>query len=248
MTSAALCAVLAAAAAALALPGTRRAPTPARAVATGSDAGPGRAPREPTDPVARHRLLLSLLGAAAPALLVGGSLGVLGGVVVGVVVHRTLGRREPAADRRHREEVARGLPFAVDLLAVALAAGAAPSTALRAVATAVDGPVAEELAAVARGLTVGRDPAQVWGDAARRPGLGGLGRAMLRAVESGSSVSDALARLAEDLRAGARVEAESRARTVGVRAAVPLGLCLLPAFVLVGVVPLVAGMVGTLLS
>jgi hypothetical protein len=39
---------------------------------------------------------------------------------------------------------------------------------------------------------------------------------------------------------------ESRARAVGVKAAVPLGVCLLPAFVLVGVVPLVAGAVGVL--
>ena len=34
-------------------------------------------------------------------------------------------------------------------------------------------------------------------------------------------------------------EVEERARAVGVKAAVPLGLCLLPAFVLIGVVPLV---------
>jgi hypothetical protein len=33
---------------------------------------------------------------------------------------------------------------------------------------------------------------------------------------------------------------------VGVKAAVPLGLCLLPAFVLIGIVPLVAGLMSTL--
>ena len=50
-----------------------------------------------------------------------------------------------------------------------------------------------------------------------------------------------MARLAEDLRRAARADVETRARAVGVKAAVPLGVCLLPAFVLVGVVPLVAG-------
>ena len=50
-----------------------------------------------------------------------------------------------------------------------------------------------------------------------------------------------MARLAVDLRRGARARVEARARAVGVRAALPLGLCLLPAFVLLGVVPLVAG-------
>lgn len=240
-----LCAALAAVSAALALPGRTFPPSPA----SGSPPGAGTLPAgDGRDPAARGRLLVSVLAAAAPVLLVGGTFGAVGGLVTGVAVHRVLARREPAADRRRREQVARGLPLAVDLLAVAMAAGAAPSSALRAVAGAVDGPVAEELDAVARGLTVGRDPARVWRDASRRPGLGGLGRAMLRAVESGAAVSDALARLAEDLRATARTEAESRARTVGVRAALPLGLCLLPAFVLVGVVPLVAGMVDALLG
>ena len=40
----------------------------------------------------------------------------------------------------------------------------------------------------------------------------------------------------------ARADVETRARAVGVKAVVPLGVCLLPAFVLVGVVPLVAGL------
>ena len=49
-----------------------------------------------------------------------------------------------------------------------------------------------------------------------------------------------------ELAARDRGETEDRARRVGVQAAVPLGLCLLPAFVLLGIVPWVAGMVGAL--
>ena len=67
-------------------------------------------------------------------------------------------------------------------------------------------------------------------------------------MESGSSVSEAMTRLADDLRRSARADVESRARAVGVKAAIPLGVCLLPAFVLVGVVPLVAGSLGVLLG
>ena len=55
-----------------------------------------------------------------------------------------------------------------------------------------------------------------------------------------------MGRLSDDLRRASRADVESRARAVGVKAAVPLGVCLLPAFVLVGVVPLVAGAVGVL--
>jgi len=64
------------------------------------------------------------------------------------------------------------------------------------------------------------------------------------AAESGAPLSDVLAGLAEDARARALLAARLRARAVGVRAVLPLGLCFLPAFVLLGVVPLVAGMVS----
>ena len=53
-------------------------------------------------------------------------------------------------------------------------------------------------------------------------------------------------RLAADLAGRARAETEERARAVGVKAAIPLGVCLLPAFVLVGIVPLVAGLLASL--
>ena len=56
----------------------------------------------------------------------------------------------------------------------------------------------------------------------------------------------AVGRLAEALAEAARGEVEDRARAVGVKAALPLGLCLLPAFVLLGIVPVVAGMLATL--
>jgi len=46
-------------------------------------------------------------------------------------------------------------------------------------------------------------------------------------------------RLAEQLMARERSEVEDRARAVGVRAAVPLGVCLLPAFIVLGVIPMV---------
>ena len=56
----------------------------------------------------------------------------------------------------------------------------------------------------------------------------------------------AVERLADELARTARADVEDRARAVGVKAAVPLGLCLLPAFLLLGIVPLVAGLMSTL--
>ena len=53
-------------------------------------------------------------------------------------------------------------------------------------------------------------------------------------------------RLAEELAQRGRAEVEDRARSVGVRAAVPLGLCLLPSFLLLGIVPLAVSLASTI--
>ena len=91
-------------------------------------------------------------------------------------------------------------------------------------------------------LGLGVDPGAVWRDVAQDPLLAPLGRALARAHTSGSSVVEAVEDLADALARESRADAEDLARSVGVRAAVPLGVCLLPAFVLVGIVPLAAGL------
>ena len=161
---------------------------------------------------------------------------------------RVVGRLEPPAARRHRQALAAAVPHVVDLMAACLAAGLSPAAALEEIRAAVGPPVRDELAAVSRRLALGVDPVTVWSDLAGHPQLGGLGRSLALAARSGASVADAMQRLADDLRRAARADVESRARSVGVQAAVPLGLCLLPAFVLVGVVPLVAGSLGVLVG
>lgn len=181
-------------------------------------------------------------------LLVGGPAGPPSGALVAAFAWVAVGRMEAPADRRRREQLEAGLPLAVDLLAACLAAGQAPGTAVAEVADALEGPLHDELAGVATRLRLGADPVGVWREVAQRPQLGRLGRCVVRAVDSGASVAEAMTRLAEDLRRDARTRVEARARSVGVRAALPLGLCMLPAFVLVGVVPLVVGSLSALLA
>jgi Flp pilus assembly protein TadB len=213
---------------------------------------PVSADRSPSSPVPASdappllRVVASVAVAVGTWVLVGGLPGIGLGPVAGGVCWWVIGRVEPPAARRRRERLAATVPQVVDLMAACLGAGLSPSAALEHVAAAVGAPAAEELAAVSARLRLGVDPATVWRDLARHAQLGGLGRALARAVESGASVADAMQRLSGDLRRTARSDVESRARAVGVKAAVPLGLCLLPAFVLVGVVPLVAGAVGVL--
>jgi Flp pilus assembly protein TadB len=180
------------------------------------------------------------------ALLVPGPAAAPAGAVAGVLVWRRVGRLEPAHQRRRRRSLEQALPHVVDLMSALLVSGAAPSVALTRVADVVDEPMRAELTSYVARLRLGRDPVSVWAALAEHPELGALGRALHRAAQSGASVADALTRLADDLRARRRADVESLVRTVEVRATAPLGACLLPAFVLVGVVPLVAGSVGSL--
>lgn len=196
--------------------------------------------------------VLRLVGTASAALValvfVGGVLGPPVAVGVAAACWWLTGRMEPPAVRRRREQLTGAVPHAVDLMAGCLAVGLSPAAALEHVTAAVGGPLADELSELTARLRLGVDPVTVWRDLARHPQLGGLGRAVARAVDSGASVSEAMLRLAEDLRRAGRAEVETTARAVGVKAALPLGVCLLPSFVLVGVVPLVAGSVTVLLS
>lgn len=201
----------------------------------------------PESPLLRRwRAPLSLACAAATWALLGGVIGLVAAAVAAVAAWRILGRAESAAAQTRQAELARDLPDAVDLLVASLAAGQPPGAALGIVVRALDGPVADELAPVARRLESGSDPGLVWAELAAHPALGPLGRALGRSHVAGGSVADAGRRLSKELRARRRAEADARARGVAANAAGPLGLCFLPAFVLLGVVPLIAGLISSL--
>lgn len=189
-----------------------------------------------------------LVGAAAGALawvLVGGLLGAILAVPAAAFVGLRRARRESPALRRRRERERQELPQLVGLTATAVGGGLAPASAVGVAAQALPGPMSERLLAELARLELGADPASLWLTLGDDPILGVLARALHRASESGASVQLVLARLADDLDRQARADVEQRARAVGVRAAVPLGACLLPSFLLLGIVPLVAGLLST---
>ena len=201
-----------------------------------------------------------LLAGAAVALLAPGPVGVGAGLAVALGGPRVLNRLEPAATRKEREQLADDLPLLLDLLAACLAGGAALSAAADAVSAAVPGPAGRRLAAVSAALGAGFPPAQAWGAFAGGAGgtggadgragdpMAGAARTLGRAAEGGAPVAAAVSRLAVEARAEARSRGEQAARRVGVLVVAPLGLCFLPAFVLLGVVPVVAGLAGPLLA
>ena len=194
----------------------------------------------------RWRPLLALLAAGAVYSFVGGVAGMVLALPAAIVCWLVIDRVEPAEIRREREAAKADLPALVRLLSAALSSGTAPAEALVAVAAALPGPAAARLLPAASRLRLGADPEKTWRGLVDDPALAPLGRALARAQASGAPVATTVERLADELTRNARAEVEDRARAVGVKAAVPLGICLLPAFLLLGVVPVVGGLLSNL--
>lgn len=204
-----------------------------------------RAPRRRSSSGASVRPL-AVGGVAIGAwLVVGGVVGVLVAAVAGVVAHRLLAAAEAPSARRDRQEVERTLPHLVDLFAATLRAGSEPVSGLAQVCAALPGPAADRLVPVVEQSRWGAAGVEAWTTVVDDPALAPLARAMVRSQVSGASVVQSVERLADELQREALARAEDAARRVGVAAAIPLGACLLPAFMLLGVVPTVAALFGS---
>ncbi len=206
-------------------------------------------PRVGRERVRRRRAVLRPVAAIGVGLgawlFVGGLLGVAAGVVAALVARQVLAGAEPPSVRRDREEVERTLPHLVDLFASTLRAGAEPAAGLARACAALPGPAARRLLPVVERSRWGAGGVDAWEALAGDDVLAPLARTMVRSQSSGASVVLAVERLADELQRESMARAEDAARRVGVAAAIPLGVCLLPAFLLLGVVPTVASLFGT---
>ena len=214
--------------------------------------GPERSDAEAGSPSSsRAPVLACALAGGAVALLLPLPIGLLLGVAVAIGGPRALDRLEPQSVRDERVRLLADLPLVLDLLAACLAGGAPLPAAVRAVAAAVGGPAGRRLDTVVSLLAVGAPPSDAWAALAgtdQDDPLAPAARALARAADGGAPVAAAVSRLAVEARAAARSQGEQAARRVGVLVVAPLGLCFLPAFVLLGVVPVVAGLAGPLLA
>ncbi|EMF57263.1 type II secretion system F family protein [Streptomyces bottropensis] len=185
-------------------------------------------------------------------VLVGGVLGLVLGPAAGVGAWLWLRRARRAggdmADAYDAAEASRQLPLAADLLAACITAGASPVRAAQAVGEALGGPVGERLASGAAQARLGGEPAEAWRALASLPGAGALARLLERADESGVPAAAPVARLAAEARADRGRSATERARRAAVMVTAPVGLCFLPAFITVGVLPVVIGLADGLLG
>jgi hypothetical protein len=226
-------------------PGLRRRPDFRRRPGLPRRSRSRRAPFEP--PTRNWRLRgAAVCAGIATAGAVGGWAGAVAGPVVAAGLWWAAGRW---SGREHSERAAAGtdLPIAVDLLAAALRAGAPPARAAEVVGAALGGPLGRRLVRVGTALRLGTRPDEAWVPLAGIPGADRLRQAAVRSAHSGAALTGALARLADDLRAARSARAEAGAQRLGVLVVLPLGLCFLPAFLLTGVVPVVAAVLGDVL-
>ncbi len=211
-----------------------------------------------------RRIALGTAAGIGPTVVFGGPAGIVSGIVLGVAAVRLLAAVPDSHTRRHHERLAYDLPLALDLMAACLTAGAPVVAALEIVADAVGGPLGTELGLVGRALRLGAPigeachrllepapggrPMPSWwaitgvpeGTTAARE-IATFARALHRTEDSGARLAATLERLADQTRAQQQERALVAARRAGVAAVAPLGLCFLPAFIALGVVPVVAG-------
>lgn len=132
-------------------------------------------------------------------------------------------------------------PVVADLLSAAVAAGSSVSQATETLTRVLDEPMRSRLEHVHVATQLGASPSDAWGSLLDDDALSPIASAVIRSAHTGASVSVVLDAAAGDLRQAHRAQVEVAARSAGVRSVAPLALCFLPAYLLVGVVPVIAG-------
>jgi Flp pilus assembly protein TadB len=194
--------------------------------------GTDRSERE----VVASKALLAGAAMLAGSAIVGPVLGAPAAVVGWRIPDLTLGRLA----RRTSAAADREIPVLLDLLAVATSAGLPPQLAFRRAVEAATGPLADELRSVLDASDLGgrwRDELIVVGDRLALPDLRRLLGALARTDSLGSSLAEEIEHLASDVREVRRAAAAQRARTAPVKMLFPLVFLVLPAFLLLTVVP-----------
>ena len=130
----------------------------------------------------------------------------------------------------------------LDLLDVAIGTGAPLPRALSAVGAAVGGQQGDELARGGAALLLGAS----WQSAWAGTGLTDVVGALEASWSSGTAPGPALRGRADQLRRDRRARTRTAAGALGVQLVLPLGLCFLPAFVLLGLVPMLLSLTGDL--
>jgi tight adherence protein C len=149
-------------------------------------------------------------------------------------------RRGTRAGRRRQAAVDAEIPQLLDLLAAGSSAGLAAPLALRRAADGLAGPLADEIRATVRAVDLGarwRDELDGLAERLDLPDMRRTVAALTRTESLGASLARSTAELAASVRRSRRAATAERARTAPVKMLFPLVFLVLPAFLLLTVVP-----------
>ncbi|MCW2541594.1 MAG: type secretion system protein [Frankiales bacterium] len=193
------------------------------------------------------------LASGVACLALTGSAGVVLAPPAALIAYLLISRLE--ARRRQSPVDLRALARGLDLIAAALDVGLPVDAAIITTADCVGelGDAAaqsamEPLCRVGRLLRFGADPTAAWSQLAAQQDYGAVAAAGRRCAQSGAKLAGAMKSAAHELREVRASRARTQAERVGVWTLLPLGLCYLPAFVCLGVVPVVLGIGGQILG
>jgi pilus assembly protein TadC len=131
----------------------------------------------------------------------------------------------------------------LDVMSVCLSAGMSVPAAAAATFSSAPPGLASLLRRAADLLALGAEPDTAWATADGADASSeALARLARRSAASGSALARGVADLAEQSRQEATHTAAAAAERASVLIAGPLGLCFLPAFICLGIVPVVAGL------
>ena len=158
------------------------------------------------------------------------------------------GAKAPAGNGGHlpgpAPEGLRDTAMMLELVAAMLDAGSGIGRSLELVAASASGKYSGALRPVVAALAIGADWETAWrSSAVRLPEILELRDALGFAALTGAPSSAILYAQAARLRRERFRAAEKRAASLGVKLVVPLGLCSLPAFICLGVVPVLLALV-----
>jgi Flp pilus assembly protein TadB len=169
-------------------------------------------------------------------------------MMLSFVVSIALGWVEPARSRRRRHQLQMDVPQALELLASCLTAGLPLGAATAAVARVCTGPVREDLSTVLRLIDLGVSETDAWRTLREHPQLGAAAVDLARSAQWGTMLVGTLNHHAKTARQRRQAVLQVVARAVGVRSVLPLMMCFLPAFLLIGIVPAVVSAISQALS
>lgn len=155
----------------------------------------------------------------------------------GLFLGGMLPRKSKVEDKIKLQELAN----VCEIIATGLEAGLPLRTVIKGISELEISGISDVFKAISLRVELGSSEIEVWKSLEEYPDLGDLARDISLALESGLVIADTCRNYAQKFQENLQDKAIQAARKVGVKSVLPLMCCYLPAFMLVGILPIIGG-------